>query len=233
MRKVCYTVRGFIRQNREAMKYELVIFDLDGTVLDTLPDLASSVNAVLQQHGYPTHSADIVRGFLGSGMRRLVENALPQDVGGEETEFVYRDFCAVYAAHCIDRTKPFAGIVTLLGALRAGGVRTALVSNKADALAQKLCKHFFDGLFDRVRGAMPDVAMKPAPDAVNETLKELSLPREKALYVGDSEIDFQTAQNARMDAFLAAWGYCDRMVLHRLAAARVLSSPEELARAVL
>lgn len=148
------------------MKYKLVIFDMDGTILNTLEDLTDSTNATLEHFGYPVHSIEDVRHFVGNGIRKLIERAVPSGLSTERIDEVHRYFLDYYAKHCADKTKPYDGILDLIRTLRKEGCKTAVVSNKADMAVQELCKDYFDGLFDFAVGEREGVRRKPAPDAV-------------------------------------------------------------------
>ena len=211
-------------------QYQLAIFDLDGTVLDTLDDLADSVNAVLVKNGYPTHTREAICGFVGNGIRLLIARALPRDASEQTVERVLADFKVYYAAHCAEKTAPYPGIPTLLARLRAAGVRTAVLSNKADFATQALCGNYFAGLFDAVAGEREaeGIPKKPAPDAVYAMMRDLGLTAADTVYIGDSEVDVQTARNAGVDAVLVSWGFRSAEMLHRAGATVVVDTPEAL-----
>ena len=159
------------------MKYKLVIFDMDGTILNTLEDLTDSTNATLEHFGYPVHSIEDVRHFVGNGIRKLIERAVPSGLSTERIDEVHRYFLDYYAKHCADKTKPYDGILDLIRTLRKEGCKTAVVSNKADMAVQELCKDYFDGLFDFAVGEREGVRRKPAPDAVEHVLEKGSTKR--------------------------------------------------------
>ena len=215
------------------MQYQLAIFDLDGTILDTLEDLYLAVNAALREEALPERTLDEVRRFVGNGIGKLIERAVPAGAPAETVERVHAAFTAYYARHCADHTKPYEGIGQLLAALRAAGLQTAVVSNKADYAVQTLCEDYFPGLFDAVAGEREGVRRKPAPDAVNAVLAALSVPREQAVYIGDSDVDIETAQNAGMPCISVDWGFRSREFLTEHGAQCILSSPTELERALL
>ena len=160
------------------MKYQLAIFDLDGTILDTLEDLTISLNVALEQSGYPKRSIEEVRCFVGNGIRKLMERGVPEGTPVSEIDRVHERFTAHYQAHCADHTKPYTGIPELLHALRETGIRTAVVSNKADYAVQELCEQYFPGLFDVVVGERTGIARKPAPDSVQEVLHRIGISKE-------------------------------------------------------
>lgn len=193
-----------------------VIFDLDGTLLDTLGDLATSVNYALRTHGLPERSLAEVRQFLGNGIRYLMQHAAGLEVQGEAFEKVFQTFRSHYVDHCLDTTKPYPGIMELLSALRARGVKMAIVSNKLDPAVQELNERFFKGYITSAVGESATVRRKPNPDAVLAALRQLGSRMDEAIYVGDSEVDWQTAQNAGIECALVLWGFRDEDYLRTL-----------------
>ncbi len=214
------------------MRYSLVIFDLDGTILNTLEDLADSLNAALEKSGYPGRTMEEVRRFVGNGIRKLIERAVPQGTEKECVDQVHRDFTEHYKVHCADRTRPYDGILDLLADLKEKGLRTAVVSNKADYGVQELCSRYFEGLFDLAVGEREGILRKPAPDSVNEVLQRLQVRREDAVYIGDSEVDIQTARNAGMDHIIVDWGFREAEYLKEQGAKVMVSRPEEIGKIV-
>ena len=212
------------------MKYQLAIFDLDGTILNTLDDLADSLNHVLSQHGFPQHTADEVRMMVGNGILNLIKRALPNNTEQATVEAVYADFNAYYKLHSADKTKPYNGITDMLEQLKANGVKLAVVSNKADYAVQDLCKKYFGGIFDAVAGEKTGVPKKPAPDSVNSILSKLGTERKKSVYIGDSDVDLQTAANAEMDCIAVNWGFRDEKLLRENGAEVIVSSPNEIVK---
>jgi len=217
------------------MRYTLAIFDLDGTVLDTLDDLASAVNVALTRADLPARTRDEVRTFVGNGIRSLVERAVPTGTDPAKTDTVFADFKEYYGAHCAECTAPYEGVIELLKALRAAGCRTAVLSNKADFAVQALCHRYFDGLLDAVAGERESegIPKKPAPDGVYAICKELNAPLARAVYIGDSEVDVVTAQNAGLDAILVDWGFRTAAQLREAGARTVVSDTAALATAIL
>jgi len=210
------------------MKYRAVIFDLDGTILDTLEDLRASLNDALRRSGYPERSLDEVRRFIGNGIGKLIARGVPEGTPPEAVERVHRDFTAHYTLHCADRTRPYDGIPELLAALRRGGCRTAVVSNKGDYAVQELIGGYFPGLFDAAVGERPGVRRKPAPDSVNEVLRLFGLRPDEAVYVGDSDVDAETARAAGTACVNVDWGFRSREFLAAHGAETIVSSPDEL-----
>lgn len=210
------------------MKYKLAIFDLDGTILDTLEDLADSLNYALKEAGYPERTLEEVRCFVGNGMLMLVKRALPADADEEVAQSVLAGLKAHYKIHCADKTKPYEGILKLLQVLKDAGYKLAVVSNKADYAVQILCEQYFKDIFDLTVGEREGVCKKPAPDAVNAVLGALQVPRENAVYIGDSEVDIKTAQNADMDSVLVSWGFREAAFLRQQGAKTLVNSTQEL-----
>ena len=215
------------------MRKQLVIFDLDGTLLDTLDDLADAVNWALKQEQLPRRTREEVRAFVGNGIRNLIERAVPAGTEAAQTDRVFAGFKARYAGHCADKTRPYPGILELLARLRAEGIRTAVVSNKADFAVQTLCRDYFPGLVDCAVGERAGIPKKPAPGSVQEVLRALKISREQAVYVGDSEVDVVTARNAGMDGILVLWGFRDRQTLERAGAKTFAATAEELCAALI
>lgn len=210
------------------MKYMIAIFDLDGTILNTLEDLADSTNYALKTCGYPERTMDEVRQFVGNGIRKLMERAVPEETPVEEIDRVHETFTAHYKVHCADKTRPYDGIMELLQNLKKDGCKLAVVSNKADYGVQELCKQYFDGVFDFAVGEREGIRKKPAPDSVNEVLKTLGCSRDRAVYIGDSDVDIQTAANAQMDHIIVEWGFRDIPFLIAKGAKVLVEKPEEI-----
>lgn len=210
------------------MKYDLIIFDMDGTILNTLEDLKNSLNYVLQQAGYQTRTLEEVRTFVGNGIRKTIERALPSDIEEEKVDELFSLFMDYYAIHNTDNTKPYNGVIELLKELKHLGYKTAVVSNKQNSAVKSLCKKFFTGLFDVEIGEKENIAKKPEPDEVNEVLKILNIDRKKSIYIGDSEVDIQTAQNSKMKSIIVDWGFRDRKFLYEHGAEVIVSNPSEI-----
>lgn len=194
-------------------KYSLAVFDLDGTVLDTLGDLAASTNFALGEYGLPARSIDEVRRFVGNGIRLLIERAVPENTAPETVDGVFEAFRAHYAAHCADTTRAYDGTERLLCDLRTAGIKTAVVSNKADFAVKELCGRYFEGLFDIAVGERENIRRKPAPDSVLEVMKSLSATPGETVYIGDSDVDIMTAKNAGTHCISVTWGFRDRAFL--------------------
>lgn len=210
------------------LKDHAIIFDLDGTLLDTLDDLTASVNAAMAACGLPLHSRDEVRNFVGNGVMRLIERCV--EGGQENPQFkkAYGAFRLHYASHCQEHTAPYEGIIQMLGKLRIQGVPVAVVSNKFDAAVKKLCDAYFSGLVPVAIGEKDGINKKPAPDTVLAALKQLKMPVESAIYVGDSEVDIQTAHNAGTGLISVCWGFKTREFLTENGAVKIAETPGQL-----
>ena len=215
------------------MRYKLALFDMDGTVLDTLQDLADSTNAVLEKHGFPTHDIEAVRQFVGNGAKVLIEKAVPAGTDARKIDAVLADFKEYYGDHSADVTKPYDGIPEMLQRLRAAGVRTAVVSNKPDFAVRSLSAQYFGELFDVSIGDREGVRKKPAPDSVLEVMRQLGCEPCETVYIGDSDVDVQTAQNAGIDGIFVDWGFRSVECLCQSGAKTVVSSPNEIAELIL
>lgn len=219
--------------NKADKKYELVIFDLDGTILDTLEDLADSMNYALEKHGYPTRTIEEVRSFVGNGLLMLTRRAIAPETDETIIQTVLAEQKSYYKEHCADKTRPYVGIMGLLEELKEAGCKLAVVSNKADYAVQILCEQYFRGIFHMAVGEKENVRKKPAPDAVNEVLKELQVDRENAVYVGDSEVDIQTAENAKMEGIFVSWGFRDAAFLEEQGAKTLVDTVGQLKKALI
>lgn len=210
------------------MKYELIVFDMDGTILDTLEDLKNSMNYTLRLHHMPERTLDEVRSFVGNGIRKLIERAVVNGTSEEKINEIHKDFMAHYEVHCADFTKPYDGVISLIQELRNRGYKTAVVSNKADGAVQDLCVQYFPNLFDLAIGERPEIAKKPAPDMVHLALEQLQFSKENAVYIGDSDVDVATARNSNLDMIAVDWGFRTREFLISQGAETIVSTPEEI-----
>lgn len=210
------------------MKYEAVIFDLDGTLLNTLDDLADSVNYALKNNGMPARSVDEVRNFVGNGIGKLMERSVPNGRENPLFDKAFADFKAHYDKNCRNKTKPYDKIMPMLKTLKENNVKLAIVSNKADFAVQKLSEDFFEGLIDYSVGEREGIRRKPAPDSVNEVIKKFGVKKEKAIYVGDSDVDIMTAENANLSCISVSWGFKGRKFLEDMNAKIIIDSPDEI-----
>lgn len=200
-----------------------ILFDLDGTLLDTLDDLANSVNYALRTHHLPERSHTEIRSFLGNGIRNLMLDAVGRGMSDEAFEPVFQTFRTYYVEHCLDKSKPFAGIIDLLKALQQRGITMAVVSNKLHPAVVELNERFFKEYITSAVGESATVRRKPNPDAVLAALSELGCSKDEAVYVGDSEVDLHTAQNAGMQCMLVLWGFRDEDFLRSLPGASLFA----------
>ncbi len=212
------------------MKYDTYIFDLDGTLLDTLTDLAASTNYALRTHGMPEHSIDDVRRFVGNGVRKLMERAIPNGEANPDFEATFATFREHYMHHSLDTTRPYPGIPEVLAELKARGFRLAVVSNKMMAATVELCRHFFPDTIEVAIGEheAEGIRKKPAPDTVFAALRELGVEKSGAVYVGDSDVDVQTAANSGLPCISVLWGFRDRDFLIQHGAKTFIFAPSEL-----
>lgn len=209
--------------------FDTYIFDLDGTLLSTLGDLASSCNYALRTNGLPERTIDEVRRFVGNGVKKLMERAIPDGFSNPLFEKTYSDFRQHYMLHNLDTTQPYDGVMEMLENLRRRGKKIAVVSNKFYAATQELCRHFFGDLVDVAIGERDDIKKKPAPDTVNEALRQMGTPREGAVYIGDSDVDIMTAHNSGMPCISVLWGFRDYDFLVEHGATIFVTSPTQLA----
>ena len=211
------------------MRYRGVLWDMDGTVLDTLEDLWAAVNVSLRRFSLPEASLEAVRAGLGNGAAHLISCVAPE----EKWEQVLAFYKPWYDAHCNLKTHPYPGILPLMGELRAGGVRQAIISNKPDPAVQELAKSYFPGLLDSAVGESETVRRKPNPDAVLHAIGQMGLSPEDCVYIGDTEVDLATAKNAGLACIAVSWGFRSREQLLSAGAARIAASAQELAAILL
>ena len=206
------------------------IFDLDGTLLDTLGDLAASVNYALQTCGMPQHSIDDVRRFVGNGVRLLMERAIPDGAANPQFDQAFATFRQHYMEHSLDTTRPYEGVPEMLAELHERGCHIAVVSNKMMAATQELCRHFFPDTVEVAIGEheAAGIRKKPAPDTVFAALQSLGVEKYNAVYVGDSDVDIETAANAGLPCISVLWGFRDRDFLIQHGAKTFISAPSEL-----
>ncbi len=209
-------------------KYKAVIFDLDGTLLNTLEDLKDSVNYALKRYDMPKRSLEDIRHFVGNGVEKLVERAVPEGTEKEAGEKVFAAFKEYYTLHCNDKTGPYPGISSLLADLKERGFQMAVVSNKLQEGVDALNEQYFKKYFSVAIGAREGIRKKPAPDTVLEALRILNISGQEAVYVGDSEVDIATAANARMDCITVAWGFRTRKEQEDAGATVFVEKPEDI-----
>ena len=209
-------------------RYKAVIFDLDGTLLDTLTDLAEGTNYALRINGFPERTLDEIRRFVGNGARKLIERAVPDGQVEAALEKVRQDFNVYYKIHCKDHTGPYPGIMEMLQELVQQGYSLGVVSNKPDFAVQELIPEYFPDIFASISGERQGVAKKPAPDLIREAMKNLHADSSEAVYVGDSEVDLEAAANAGIPCISVAWGFKGRRFLEEQHAGMIIETPAEI-----
>ncbi|MBQ0020403.1 MAG: HAD-IIIA family hydrolase [Bacteroidales bacterium] len=210
------------------MKYKAIIFDLDGTLTDTIVDLKESTNYALREMGWPERTLEEIKQFVGNGVRRLMEQATPSNINELEFEECFAIFQEHYIDHCQDHTDLYPGIKELLETLKEKGYKMAIVSNKMQAGVNELQKRFFKGIIDVAIGEKRGVRRKPFPDMVNIALEKLEVKAEETIYVGDSEVDMATARNAGIPCISVLWGFRDRDFLREIGAFQMVETPQDI-----
>lgn len=210
------------------MKYKLAIFDMDGTILDTLEDLKNSTNYVLKKYSFKERSLDEIRRFVGNGLRVLIEKAVPENSGEKVVDELLSDFKEHYEVHKQDFTKPYDGIRDLLAELKKNDIKLAVVSNKPDAAVKILCDQYFNGLFDYSLGEKENIKRKPAPDMAELAVKTLGFSKEECIFIGDSDIDIQTAKNAGLEVIAVLWGFRTKEDLVKEGATVFAAAPKDI-----
>lgn len=201
---------------------------MDGTILNTLEDMQVAVNFALEKNGLPTRTIEEVKWFVGQGVQVLVHRAIPDGAGEELEQKVLADFLPYYSEHSEDNTAPYEGITEAAKKLKSLGYKIAVNSNKPDQVAGVLAEHYFPGVFDFVLGSRPELGKKPSPDGVNLIAKEFGADKSEVIYIGDSDIDFKTAQNAGVTFIGCDWGFRGRDFLLEQGAKHVAMKPSEL-----
>ena len=209
-------------------EYDTYVFDLDGTLLDTLADLAQSCNHALVAHGLPPRTLEEVRLFVGNGVKKLMERATPDGEQNPLFADILAEFRRHYLSHSLDHTAPYPGIPELLAELCRRRKHLAVVSNKFQPATQALCRHFFAPYLSVAIGQREDIRPKPAPDTVLEALTQLGVPSTNAVYIGDSDVDIATAHNSNLPCVSVLWGFRDSDFLLRSGATTLISHPTEL-----
>lgn len=209
--------------------YKTIVFDLDGTLLDTLDDLTDATNHALSVFGLKTRTRDEVCSFVGNGIAKLVERAIGEKNYPDFAK-IFSEFKVYYGAHCADKTQPYAGMIELLNELKRRGVKTAVVSNKADFAVKSLARTYFSGLLCEAVGENEDAGIrkKPAPDSLFAVMEALQADKQTTVYVGDSEVDVQTAKNAGLDCICVTWGFRDKDFLRETGAEIFVDEPSEI-----
>lgn len=205
-----------------------IVFDMDGTVLDTLEDLTVSMNYVLSKFGMPEHKLEEYRLFFGNGVGEALRLSLPEGTSEDIIDEMLPVFKEHYDAHCLDKTGPYDGILDVMRELKLRGYKTAIVSNKIDSAVKELHQRFFGDSVDIAIGEQPGINRKPAPDMVNLALKELGSSKEESVYIGDSEVDFMTAENSGLPCISVLWGFRDKDFLIEQGAYCFAEKPQDI-----
>ena len=209
-------------------RHTTLLFDLDGTLLDTLGDLTASVNFSLQQHAFPTISAQDTRRFLGDGYAKLIERAIPEGASNPHFSRCLEEFAEHYNRNMMCHTKPYPGILDLLAELKRKEYQMAVVSNKNNVAVKTLVEHYFGKYIQTAIGASAEIAHKPDPSSVHKALEELDANPNTTLYVGDSDVDILTARNAGLPCVCVSWGFCDKEFLKKNGASTIIDRPMDL-----
>ncbi len=210
------------------MSIQAVIFDLDGTLLDTLDDLSDSVNHILKKYHYPQRTKEEIRSFIGNGIKKLIERTLPYHLDEKEFEVIFNDYQNYYQIHCLDKTTPYPHIFDLLKKLKDKNIKTAIISNKSDDKVQVLKKAFFPDLIDLALGTIDFTKTKPNPESTLKIIHDLHVPLSSCLFVGDSDVDIKTAHNAGIPCVSVSWGFKDKESLLKNGAQFIIDTPLEL-----
>lgn len=208
-------------------RYDTVIFDMDGTLLNTLEDLTDSVNYMLDKYSYPTKTIEQIKSYVGNGIKLLVERAIPDGAKNPQFDEAFECFRSHYALHSEDKTKAYDGVVELIAKFKKNGYKMAIVSNKFDEGLKALANKFFPDV-DVAIGESAGVNKKPAPDMVYAAMEQLGSCKEKSVYIGDSDVDFMTAKNSGIDCVSVLWGFRDREFLSSLGATVFAETPEQV-----
>lgn len=212
--------------------FDTLIFDLDGTLINSLKDLKESTNYALKQFGYEQKSIEEIRNYVGNGVKKLIERAIPDGVNNPDYEDCLSVFKSHYKINMFNTTRPYPGIIELLKILKTKGIKTAVVSNKFDAAVKELCKNYFGTLIDTAVGETEKVKKKPAPDSVLEAMKILDSNKKNSIYIGDSEVDVKTAKNAGIKCIGVCWGFRSKNILIENGADYLVETPEEILKII-
>ena len=217
------------------MSFKLAIFDMDGTILNTIDDLTDSCNFLLEKYGLPTYTVEQFKFFVGNGIPKAIERAHPADTNPEFAKKFLSEYIEYYENHCAIKTAPYKGIAECIKILREHGIKVAVNTNKIESAAIELCNDYFPGLFDIISGSRPGMPPKPDPKGIYEILERAGMTLEQAalsdgaVFIGDSDVDIQTGLNAGINVIGVDWGFRGRDFLLRHKAPRVVMSPFELA----
>ena len=214
---------------------KLCIFDLDGTIIDSQADLADSVNAGLRLEGYPEHTVEVFRWFVGNGVARMVRDAMPAEAQSNEESFnrVFAVFREEYDKRCLNKTYVYPGVIEMLDTLKASGIKLALLSNKLQAFTERIVHHYFGDRLDLIFGQREGIEKKPAPDGVFEIMKHFDVSADETMFIGDSDVDVLTAKNAGVPCLGVSWGFRGREDLVRAGANMIADNTEEALKVLL
>lgn len=215
------------------MKYKLAFFDMDGTILNTLDDLADSCNYVLERNGFPVHTSEEIKFMVGNGIPKLIERALPEGTDPEVYKKILTEYIAWYEKHCSIKTGPYEGMVQCLEKLKAAGLKLAVNTNKVQSAAEELCKKYFPDIFDVISGSHEGISPKPSPDGINEVLSVLQFSSDECVFIGDSDVDIMTGRNAGIDEIGVDWGFRGADFLKNHGAECIVYNCEELLNKIL
>lgn len=204
------------------------IFDMDGTILDTIDDITLAVNYILKKYNMPERSVEEVKGFVGNGLYKTLVRSAPVNTSEELLSNIYEEMVSYYKEHSKIHTKPYDGIIDVIRELKDKGYKTAVVSNKRHEAVIKLCEEYYEGLFDEIMGDTDGIAKKPESDMIDIVLKKLDINKEDAIYIGDSDVDIMTAQNSGLDGIFVTWGFRTRDFLIEHGAKKIVDTPEDL-----
>ena len=209
---------------------QYIIFDMDGTLLDSLTDLQNTLNYCFRKEGFPERTYQEVRSFVGNGLRKLIERAVPQETSDEKIDEILEVFKPHYMEHCMDFTAPYEGVMDMLVKLKEVGYKMAIVSNKADAALKVLCEQFFGEFIDVAVGERAGMHKKPAPDLVYLAMEEIGATKENTVHIGDSEVDYQTVVNSGLKCISVLWGFRDKELLESYGADCFANTPTEVVK---
>ncbi len=208
---------------------DTLIFDLDGTLLDTITDIATSINKVLDKYHFPTHSLDTYKYFVGNGFEKLTRRAIPENVKGEEFENISKEMKDNYRNNCKEQTQPYEGIIDLLKILNDKKIKIAVLSNKPHEFVKPTIESYFPDIhFEMLLGARPNIPVKPAPDGVYDIIKELGCKKENSLFIGDTSVDIQTGVSAGVDTIGVLWGFRKKEELIEAGAKHIVDKPLQI-----
>ncbi len=209
-------------------EFETYIFDLDGTLLDTLKDLTDSTNYALRHSGMPEHTIDEIRDFVGNGVKKLIERAVPDGLDNPKFEETYERFREHYLTNSLHTTQPYPGVMDMLHTLSTHGKKMAIVSNKFYTATEELCRHFFGDYIHVAIGEREDIRRKPAPDTVLEAMRQLKADISTTVYIGDSDVDLATARNSGIPCISVLWGFRSREFLAEHGATTFVDAPSQI-----